>query len=91
MGYFSKVHLTLKNIFGTFQGIDKIVFLPFAYTLDLFRYGVFRGTTTPEDYNCHYWRLRETLQGVEPPVNRTEEDFDAAAKYHVSADVEYAR
>ncbi|XP_073942653.1 angiotensin-converting enzyme-like isoform X3 [Choristoneura fumiferana] len=73
------------------MGIDKIVFLPFAYTLDLFRYGVFRGTTTPDDYNCHYWRLRESLQGVEPPVNRTEEDFDAAAKYHVSADVEYAR
>ncbi|XP_028177848.1 angiotensin-converting enzyme-like isoform X2 [Ostrinia furnacalis] len=73
------------------MGIDKIVFLPFAYTLDLFRYGVFRGTTPPEDYNCHYWRLREELQGVEPPVNRTEEDFDAAAKYHVSANVEYAR
>ncbi|KAI5646416.1 angiotensin-converting enzyme domain-containing protein [Phthorimaea operculella] len=73
------------------MGMDKIVFLPFAYTLDLFRYGVFRGTTTPQDYNCHYWRLRESLQGLEPPVNRTEEDFDAAAKYHVSADVEYAR
>ncbi|KAM3961010.1 angiotensin-converting enzyme [Aphomia sociella] len=73
------------------MGIDKIVFLPFAYTLDLFRYGVFRGTTPPEDYNCHYWRLREMLQGVEPPVNRTEQDFDAAAKYHVSANVEYAR
>ncbi|KAL0832500.1 hypothetical protein ABMA28_000718 [Loxostege sticticalis] len=73
------------------MGIDKIVFLPFAYTLDLFRYGVFRGTTPPEDYNCHYWRLREALQGVEPPVNRTEDDFDAAAKYHVSANVEYAR
>ncbi|KAF9415824.1 hypothetical protein HW555_006651 [Spodoptera exigua] len=73
------------------MGLDKIVFLPFAYTLDLFRYGVFRGSTTPEDYNCHFWKLRETLQGVEPPVNRTEEDFDAAAKYHVSANVEYAR
>ncbi|GBP18262.1 Angiotensin-converting enzyme [Eumeta japonica] len=73
------------------MGIDKIVFLPFAYTLDLFRYGVFRGTTSPDDYNCHFWHLREMLQGVEPPVNRTEEDFDAAAKYHVSADVEYAR
>ncbi|CAB3239253.1 unnamed protein product [Arctia plantaginis] len=73
------------------MGIDKIVFLPFAYTLDLFRYGVFRGTTPPEDYNCHYWRLREMLQGVEPPVNRTEDDFDAAAKYHIAANVEYAR
>ncbi|KAL4710799.1 hypothetical protein ACJJTC_009348 [Scirpophaga incertulas] len=73
------------------MGLDKIVFLPFAYMLDLFRYGVFRGTTTPEEYNCQYWRLRESLQGVEPPSVRTEQDFDAAAKYHVSANVEYAR
>ncbi|NP_001036859.1 ecdysteroid-inducible angiotensin-converting enzyme-related gene product precursor [Bombyx mori] len=73
------------------MGIDKIAFLPFAYTLDLFRYGVFRRKTLPEDYNCHYWKLREQLQGVEPPVNRTEDDFDAAAKYHVSSNVEYAR
>ncbi|CAH2105253.1 unnamed protein product [Euphydryas editha] len=73
------------------MGIDKIVFLPFAYTLDLFRYGVFRGQTRAEDYNCHYWRLRDALQGVEPPAPRSERDFDAAAKYHVSADVEYAR
>nr|XP_049694506.1 angiotensin-converting enzyme isoform X2 [Helicoverpa armigera] len=73
------------------MGLDKIVFLPFGYLLDLFRYGVFRGTTTPEDYNCHYWQLREALQGIEPPAPRSEDDFDAAAKYHISADVEYMR
>ncbi|KAM3956774.1 angiotensin-converting enzyme-like isoform 2-T2 [Aphomia sociella] len=73
------------------MGLDKIVFLPFGYLLDLFRYGVFRGTTTTRDYNCHFWRLRETLQGVEPPAPRSEDDFDAAAKYHVAADVEYMR
>ncbi|KAG6454446.1 hypothetical protein O3G_MSEX008728 [Manduca sexta] len=73
------------------MGLDKIVFLPFGYILDLFRYGVFRGTTTPNEYNCHFWQLRESLQGVEPPVPRTEEDFDPAAKYHISADVEYMR
>ncbi|CAB3255880.1 unnamed protein product [Arctia plantaginis] len=73
------------------MGLDKIVFLPFAYLLDLFRYGVFRGTTTNEDYNCHFWQLRDTIQGIEPPAPRSEDDFDAAAKYHVSADVEYAR
>ncbi|GBP18260.1 Angiotensin-converting enzyme [Eumeta japonica] len=73
------------------MGLDKIVFLPFAYVLDLFRYGVFRGTTTPESYNCHFWMLREALQGVQPPAPRSEYDFDPAAKYHVSADVEYMR
>ncbi|XP_077290224.1 angiotensin-converting enzyme-like isoform X2 [Arctopsyche grandis] len=73
------------------KGIEKIVFLPFAYLLDLYRYAIFRGETTPDNYNCHFWKLREDLQGLEPPVPRTENDFDAAAKYHVSADVEYAR
>ncbi|KAJ0179019.1 hypothetical protein K1T71_005794 [Dendrolimus kikuchii] len=73
------------------MGLDKIVFLPFGYLLDLYRYGVFRGTTTPQDYNCHFWQLRESLQGVEPPAPRTEADFDPAAKYHIAADVEYMR
>lgn len=67
------------------------MFLPFAYLLDVYRYAIFRGETVPEDYNCHFWKLREDLQGLEPPTTRTEDDFDAAAKYHVSADVEYAR
>ncbi|XP_041970579.1 angiotensin-converting enzyme-like [Aricia agestis] len=73
------------------MGLDKIVFLPFGYILDLFRYGVFRGITSPEDYNCHFWQLRETIQGIEPPATRTEEDFDPAAKYHIASDVEYMR
>lgn len=28
---------------------------------------------------------------MEPPAPRSEEDFDPAAKYHISADVEYMR
>ncbi|CAK1546002.1 unnamed protein product [Leptosia nina] len=73
------------------MGLDKIVFLPFAYLLDIYRYGVFRGATSPNDYNCHFWQLRESIQGIEPPAPRSENDFDPAAKYHVSADVEYMR
>ncbi|XP_063823933.1 angiotensin-converting enzyme-like isoform X1 [Ostrinia nubilalis] len=81
-----------SNINQQFKmGLEKIVFLPFAYLLDLFRYSVFRGITAPRDYNCHFWQLRDSLQGIEPPVPRTEDDFDPAAKYHVSADVEYMR
>lgn len=36
-------------------------------------------------------RRRSTVQGVKPPVLRTEEDFDPAAKYHVAADLPYTR
>lgn len=35
--------------------------------------------------------MREEYSGIEPPVVRSENDFDAPAKYHVSADVEYLR
>lgn len=36
-----------------------------------------------------YFRLK--YQGLCPPVQRTNEDLDAAAKYHVIADVPYIR
>uniref|UniRef100_A0A6M2E0U0 Angiotensin-converting enzyme n=1 Tax=Xenopsylla cheopis TaxID=163159 RepID=A0A6M2E0U0_XENCH len=71
--------------------LDKIPILYYAFLLDKFRLSTFRGETKPENYNCHYWKLREDLQGLEPPVDRTEKDFDIAAKYHISADVEYNR
>ncbi|MPC96271.1 Angiotensin-converting enzyme [Portunus trituberculatus] len=40
-------------------------------------------------YVLDLWRWE--LQGLKPPVVRTEKDFDPAAKYHVVADVEYIR
>uniref|UniRef100_A0A240PNG2 Angiotensin-converting enzyme n=1 Tax=Anopheles epiroticus TaxID=199890 RepID=A0A240PNG2_9DIPT len=72
-------------------GLSKLVFLPFAYTLDKYRWGIFRGDIKPEEYNCKFWEMRSKYSGVEPPVVRSEADFDAPAKYHVSADVEYLR
>lgn len=83
--------LLVNFIYVYFQALDKIVFLPFGYLLDLYRYSIFRGHTSPEDYNCHFWQMRESLQGIEPPAPRTEQDFDPAAKYHIAADVEYMR
>lgn len=35
--------------------------------------------------------FRREYQGIKPPVERSEENFDAGAKYHVPADVEYLR
>lgn len=69
----------------------KIIFLPFAFTLDKYRWAVFRGEYPENEYNCKFWKLREEYSGIVPPMQRTEKDFDAAAKYHVSADVEYLR
>ncbi|XP_017880117.1 angiotensin-converting enzyme isoform X3 [Ceratina calcarata] len=77
-------HLYLK-------GLDKIVFLPFAYMMDKWRWDVFQRTVTPDNYNCHWWELAESFQGIESPVDRSEDDFDPGAKYHIIANVEYIR
>ncbi|MDQ2925534.1 MAG: M2 family metallopeptidase [Acidobacteriota bacterium] len=71
--------------------LDKIAFLPFGLVLDKWRWQVFSGETKPADYNKAWWALRAKYQGVAPPVERTEADFDAGAKNHIPTNVPYAR
>lgn len=71
--------------------LDKIAFLPFALALDTWRWQVFSGQIKPADYNKAWWALRAKYQGVAPPVERTEADFDAGAKNHIPTNVPYAR
>jgi hypothetical protein len=73
------------------MGLQKIALLPFAYTMDKFRYEVFRGNITMENANCKFWRMREKYGGISPASVRTNRDFDITAKYHACADVEYMR
>jgi peptidyl-dipeptidase A len=71
--------------------LDKVAFLPFALALDKWRWGVFSGQIKPADYNNAWWALREQYQGVAPPVERSEADFDPGAKNHIPTNVPYAR
>jgi peptidyl-dipeptidase A len=71
--------------------LDKIAFLPFALALDQWRWQVFSGRIKPADYNKMWWILRAKYQGVAPPVERTEADFDPGAKNHIPTNVPYAR
>ena len=71
--------------------LDKIAFLPFALALDSWRWQVFSGEIKPADYNKAWWQLREKYQGVAPPVERSEADFDPGAKMHVPSNVPYVR
>jgi peptidyl-dipeptidase A len=73
------------------MAMDKIAFLPFGLLIDQWRWKVFSGEFGPEDYNASWWQLREKYQGIEPPVARSEADFDPGAKYHVPANVPYTR
>ncbi|XP_077996677.1 angiotensin-converting enzyme-like [Glandiceps talaboti] len=73
------------------QALERITLLPYALVIDKWRWEIYRGQTKPGDYNSRYWQLRRDIQGVAPPVNRTEHDFDPGAKHHVAAGIPYIR
>ncbi len=73
------------------MALDKIAFLPFGLLIDQWRWKVFNGEITPEQYNKMWWQLKARYQGVAPPVERNEADFDPGAKYHIASNTPYAR
>ncbi len=73
------------------RALDKVAFLPFGLLIDQWRWKVYSGQITPEQYNKAWWELRLKYQGIAPPSARGEEFFDPGAKYHVPANVPYTR
>jgi peptidyl-dipeptidase A len=73
------------------RALEKISFLPFALTVDQWRWQVFDGRITPDRYNAAWWELRQRYQGIRPPNARSEEFFDPGAKYHIANNVPYLR
>jgi len=73
------------------QALDKVAFMPFGLMIDQWRWKVFSGEITPEQYNQAWWDLREKYQGVKAPIARGEDNFDPGAKYHVPGNVPYTR
>ena len=73
------------------QAMDKVAFMPFAYIVDKWRYGVFDGSTPPAKYNQAWVDLKQQYQGVVPPVPRSEADFDPGAKFHIPGNTTYER
>ncbi len=73
------------------KALEKVAFLPFGLKIDKWRWQVFDGSITPAQYNKAWWDMTARYQGVAPPVGRTEADFDPGAKYHIAANVPYAR
>jgi len=74
------------------DALEKIAFLPFGKLIDQWRWDVFSGKTTPEQYNAAWWELRKRYQGLAPPSERADpEFFDPGAKYHIPANVPYTR
>lgn len=73
------------------MALDSIAFLPFGKLIDEWRWGVFSGEITAENYNQSWWDMRAKYQGIVPPVERSEADFDPGAKFHIPGNVSYTR
>ncbi len=73
------------------RALEKVAFLPFGLLMDQWRWQVFNGELTPENYNKGWWALREKYQGVTAPVARDGDAFDPGAKYHIPNNVSYTR
>ena len=73
------------------MALRRIAFSPFGYLVDKFRWDVYSGKTSLENMNCHWWKLRNEIQGIKPPSQRSNEQFDAGSKYHVAANYGYVR
>lgn len=73
------------------MALAKVSFLPFGLMIDRWRWGVFDGSITPENYNAAWWELKAKYQGVAPVTARGEEFFDPGAKYHVPGNTPYTR
>ena len=73
------------------MALSKVAFLPFGLMIDRWRWGVFDGSITPDNYNAAWWDLKKTYQGVAPVDTRGETFFDPGAKYHVPGNTPYTR
>jgi peptidyl-dipeptidase A len=93
LGFISKSPDASKDIGLLMQrALEKVAFLPFGLMIDQWRWKVFSGQVTPENYNKVWWELRQKYQGVAAPGERPDAQFfDPGAKYHVPANVPYTR
>ena len=73
------------------QAMDKVAFLPFGLLVDKWRWGVFDGSITPDQYNTAWVDLKKQYQGIVPPVERPADAFDPGAKYHIPGNTPYTR
>ncbi|XP_069120840.1 angiotensin-converting enzyme-like [Argopecten irradians] len=66
--------------------LDRIAFVPFSYFMSQWWSSVFKGEISPDHYNEKWWQLRCKYQGVYPPVERTQNNFDPGTMYRANND-----
>lgn len=72
------------------MALERVAFLPFGILIDQWRWRVFKGEISTENWNEQWWAMREKYQKVSSPTGpRGEEFFDPGAKFHVPSDYSY--
>jgi len=71
------------------KALEKVSFLPFGYLVDKYRWGLFDGSVPRQQMEREWLKLRNELQGIVPPVVRSEEDFDPGSKFHIPLNIPY--
>lgn len=70
----------------------KLPDIPFGFAFERFRYDLFAGHVSGEQANENFWKLTQKYQKISPSSSFDRRQlFDASAKFHLAANVPYAR
>jgi peptidyl-dipeptidase A len=87
MGLIEDVPDTSHDIAFLMQtAFDKIMNIPYYLAVEKWRWQVYSGVISPNDYNEKWWDLREQYQGVSAPTKRSINHFDPGASKYVVHD-----
>ncbi|XP_075934093.1 angiotensin-converting enzyme 2 [Anarhichas minor] len=73
------------------QALTIVATLPFTYMLEEWRWQVFAGKITKDNWMQRWWEMKRELVGVVEPVPRDETYCDPPALFHVSGDYSFIR
>ncbi|NXP77915.1 ACE2 enzyme, partial [Ramphastos sulfuratus] len=73
------------------QALTIVGTMPFTYMLEKWRWKVFSGEITKQEWTKHWWEMKREIVGVVEPVPHDETYCDPAALFHVANDYSFIR
>ncbi|XP_008492997.2 angiotensin-converting enzyme 2 [Calypte anna] len=73
------------------QALTIVGTLPFTYMLEKWRWMVFKGEITKQEWTKRWWDMKREIVGVVEPVPHDETYCDPAVLFHVSSDYSFIR
>ncbi|KAM8820243.1 ACE2 enzyme, partial [Eudromia elegans] len=73
------------------QALTIVGTMPFTYMLEKWRWMVFNGNITKQEWTKRWWEMKREIVGVVEPVLHDETYCDPAALFHVANDYSFIR